>query len=439
MEVESKDSFAMLTAPSPQASVPNPHRLIVLGIGLDGPQGLTPAAQAQLEGATVIAGFPSHLKLLGHHPARQICLNNDLDSWVKILQQELAHRSVVLLTSGDPLLFGLGRLLVNSFPHDQLQFFPHLSSVQLAFSRIQLPWHNATLISIHGRSVHALETALKRSESPIAVLTDSTHSPGAIAGLILDLRLPCSYRMWICSHLGAETEQVIGLDPQQARGQVFSEPNVVILERVKSETMGDSWPLLGLADRDFHTVSDQPGLITKQEVRALTLCLLQLPNKGVIWDIGAGTGSLSIEIARLSPQTQIYAIEKTMTGIQLIRQNCQRFHTSNVHPVPGQAPQVLADLPQPHRVILGGGGSQISAILDQVCRVLPPGGILVGNFATLERCWLTQSELQNRGWPVQLLQVNLARSVAIAGSTRFSPLNPVILLQASRPNGAIRS
>ena len=414
------------------ASSHPPHRLVVIGLGLDGPQGLTPNAQDHLNAATVIAGFPSHLQHFQHHPARQIPLNQPLENWIQILRQALQRSSVVLLASGDPLLFGIGRTLKDHFSSDQLIFYPHLSSIQLAFNRAQLPWQNASLISIHGRSIEALETALKRSETPIAVLTDPIHTPAAIAQMIQDLKLPCRYQLWICSQLGSAYEQVICLSPSQVLDQEFPQPNVVILERINSDLdpAADPWPLMGIPDDQFHTFPDHPGLITKQEVRALTLSLLQIPTQGIVWDIGAGTGSLSIELARLAPQLQIYAIEKTLAGIQLIQKNCQRFQVKSVHPISGQAPQSLNQLPAPDRVILGGGGAQIPAIIDQIHQVTHSNGILVGNFATLESCLTAQSELKQRGWIVQLLQVNLARSVAIASATRLSPLNPVLLLQA---------
>lgn len=410
----------------------SPHPLIVIGLGLDGPMGVIPAAQAQLAQATVIAGFPTHLNFFTTHPARQIRLDQPLEVWIAEIEQALEQDPVVVVASGDPLLFGIGRTLIDRFPAEQLVFYPHLSSIQLAFNRAQIPWQTATLISIHGRSIESLESALKRSETPIAVLTDPIHSPAAIAQVIQDLKLPCRYRMWICSQLGSVHEQVIGLSPPEVLDRNFPQPNVVILERSEADLdpQTQSWPLFGIPDDQFHTFADRPGLITKQEVRALTLSLLQIPTQGVVWDIGAGTGSLSIELARMSPQLQIYAIEKTLAGIQLIQNNCRRFQVRSIQVIVGQAPQILEHLPPPDRVILGGGGSQLPAILDRIVQVIKPNGILVGNFATLESCVTAQTDLKNRGWIVQLLQVNLSRSVAIANATRLSPLNPVILLQA---------
>ena len=177
----------------------------------------------------------------------------------------------------------------------------------------------------------------------------------------------------------------------------------------------------------------QPGLITKQEVRALSLSLLRLRANSTVWDVGAGTGSISIEIARLVPDARIYAIEKTAAGLTLIEKNCRRFGTTQVSPVRGVAPAALNALPDPDRIVIGGGGKAMPEILEVCCDRIRPKGVIVANFATLETCILAKQQLQERGWNVQLLQVNIARSATLATATRFVPLNPVILLQASRP------
>ncbi len=408
------------------------HVLHVVGMGPEGLEGLGREARQQIDQTQIIAGSAEHLAHVQHLPVQQLVLQGPLSTWFAPLRLALQQQSLVLLTSGDPLFFGLGRLLREVFEFDELMFFPHVSSVQLAFSRVKIPWQDAAVVSVHGRSLDPLLQALKRNHTPIAVLTDPQLTPAVIARVILNLRLPTVYRIWVCSRLGSPEEKVSCLFPPEACRQQFADPNIVILEQVASEPELSTLPILGLPDHAFHTFADQPGLITKQEIRGLTLALLQLQPQGVIWDVGAGTGSISIEIARLLPQTQVYAIEKNAAGIELIRKNCQRFRVENVHLIAGEAPAVLRDLPHPYRILLGGGGKNIQEILEVAIQRLLPAGRIVGNFATMEACLSAQSFLKDRGWSVQLLQVSLARSVGIAGSTRFSPLNPVIQLIAER-------
>ncbi|MEO1509969.1 MAG: precorrin-6Y C5,15-methyltransferase (decarboxylating) subunit CbiT, partial [Cyanobacteria bacterium J06633_23] len=170
------------------------------------------------------------------------------------------------------------------------------------------------------------------------------------------------------------------------------------------------------------------------EVRTLSLSLLRLQPDITVWDVGAGTGSISIEIARLLPDARIYAIEKTAAGLTLIEKNCRRFDTPQIFPIRGVAPAALEPLSAPDRIVIGGGGKSISEILDVCCDRIRPNGVIVANFATLETCMLAKQQLQDKGWTVQLLQVNIARSATLAAATRFVPLNPVILLQALPPS-----
>ncbi|MDX2271450.1 MAG: precorrin-6y C5,15-methyltransferase (decarboxylating) subunit CbiE [Cyanobacteriota bacterium] len=410
-----------------------PHQLSVIGLGLDGIP--IPQAQIALTTARVVAGSPALLTKLGVESHRQRVLTGAVEDWIPQLQADLCQGSVVLLASGDPLFFGIGRLLNQAFPAEALVFYPHISSVQWAFSRLHIPWQEATILSIHGRTLDALESALKQGSSPIAVLTDAIHSPLAIVHLLRDLRLPYDYEMWVCCHLGSPQESIHHLAPSQRIDQPFADPNLVVMQRRTDPPPLAELPLLGIPDRYFHTFADQPGLITKQEVRVLTLSLLHLTETvQILWDIGAGTGSVSVEVARLLPNAQVFAIEQNAAGLALIRQNRQRFQIHNLEVVAGKAPTALSPLPSPDRVVLGGGGSALPTILSTVCQRLGEGGVLVGNFATLEHCLLAQNFLKEAGWPVNLLQVQLARSVAIAEATRFSPLHPVMLLQAVKPH-----
>jgi precorrin-6Y C5,15-methyltransferase (decarboxylating) len=316
-----------------------------------------------------------------------------------------------------------------------LTFHPHLSAVQLAFNRIKVPWQDARVISAHGRSLDELIQALQQGAEKIAVLTDGTNTPSAIARLLLALDLPSNYQFWVCENLGGETERVQSWSIAEILSQAFAPLNVVVLLRESnSVTQLDlaTLPQLGLSDQMFFSFSDRPGLITKREIRLLILGELALKPGQIIWDIGAGTGSVSIEIARLFPTSQVYAIEKTAAGTALIEQNCRRFQVENVISIHGTAPDILRNLPASDRIFIGGSGGNLSQILDTSSR-LAPGGVVVLALATLEHLNMALGWLKERGsWNYQLLQVQLSRSVPVAQLTRFAPLNPVTILTATR-------
>lgn len=416
----------------------------VVGIGLDGAAGLPESIQQLVTQATLLVGSDRHLSYFPNHPADRLVLT-DLSTAIAQIQQLISPSFppspspplspsplIVILTSGDPLFFGLGRLLLAHFPAAQLTFHPHLSSVQLAFSRLKLPWQDARFISVHGRSLDALIQALQQGSDQLAVLTDGTNTPTAIAALVDSLNLPSRYRIWVCENLGGNDEQITELSDHQQVARSFAPLNVVVLLRqtaLVSPPPLDQLPLLGLPDRDLLSFSDRPGLMTKREIRILVLGELALQPKQVVWDIGAGTGSVSVEIARLCPSSKIYAIEKTTAGVTLIQQNCQRLQIPNVSAIHGSAPTVLASLPDPDRIFIGGSGGNLTAILATCRDRLSPHGRIVLALATLEHLGTTLSWLtQHPGWEYQLLQVQLSRSVAIANLTRFVPLNPVTLV-----------
>ncbi len=413
----------------------------VVGVGLDGAAGLTDAVRQLVQQATLLVGSDRHLSYFSDHSGDRIRLG-DLNQAIAQIRQQLAVPNrpdskqdlIVILTTGDPLFFGLGRLLLAEFPADQLTFHPHLSAIQLAFSRLKLPWQDVRLISVHGRSLDELMQALQQGVETIAVLTDGTNTPSAIALLLQALDLPLRYQLWVCENLGGPDERIVKPAMTALQEQTFAPLNVVVLQRleVMAPVDVDLLPLLGIPDSYFLSFRDRPGLITKREVRVQILGELALQTSQTVWDLGAGTGSVSIEIARLCPSARVYAVEKTAIGTALITQNCQRFQVENVISIPGTAPDVLATLPDPDRVFIGGSGGNLTAMLDVCQKRLKSDGRIVLALATLEHLTTALTWFGASSWRYHLLQVQLARSVPFANLTRFAPLNPVTLVVAEK-------
>lgn len=411
----------------------------VIGIGLDGAEGLTEKVKQIIDRASLLIGSDRHLQYFPDCPAERFVLGNFLAAIARIEQHLTSDLTIVVLVSGDPLFFGLGRLLVEKLPPQQLRFHPHLSSIQLAFNRLKVPWQDAKIISVHGRSLDELFPCLQGGIEKIAILTDRQNHPGAIANFYLELDLPVRYDLYICENLGGESEEIHHFSGREIpalatrSSDSFAPLNIVVLLRQKDadEKALDlkNLPLFGLNDSVFLTFPDRPTLMTKREIRMTILGELALQPQQIIWDIGAGTGSVSIEIARLCPTSRIYAIEKTAIGVTLIEKNCQRLQVSNVIPLHGSAPDVLDNLPSPHRIFIGGSSGKLEEILA-VCRAkLQPDGIVVLALATLEHINQCMARSRNSHWDYHLLQVQISRSVPIGKLTRFSPLNPVTIIK----------
>lgn len=449
----------------------------VIGVGLDGAAGLSPTLRGLIDRATVLVGSDRQLSYFPDGTAERWPLGN-LQATLERLRQWLTDGEqakgdsqgqdhgqgqnggsamddgqnqddgqardcrqngetqpsgnlAVVLASGDPLFFGLGRLLLETLPADSLTFHPHPSSVQLAFSRLKLPWQGARAISAHGRSMDELTAALRRGDDLIAVLTDPTHSPAAIGRLMLDLGLPQGYSLWVCENLGGEGESVQLLTPETVLEKSFAALNVVVLQRQPSPALAPATlPLLGLPDNAFATFADRPGLMTKRDIRIHILADLALQPGQILWDVGAGTGSVSVEINRLCPTSTVYAIEKTLAGYHLIQQNQQRLGNDNLHPIHGSAPAALANLPHPDRIFIGGSGGHLPDILATCAQRLRPRGRIVLAVATLEHLstTLAWAKEQPPDWSMSLRQIQVQHSVQVGPLTRWQPLTPITLI-----------
>ncbi len=190
--------------------------------------------------------------------------------------------------------------------------------------------------------------------------------------------------------------------------------------------------LIGLPDDSFTPRRPGSNVITKRDVRAITLAHLGLHQHTILWDVGSGTGSVAIEAAHLASAGHVYAIEYSAEAVEAIKANCHRLYAPNVSVVAGRAPQVLHDLPDPDAVFIGGSGGALTAILEVVITRLRPGGRLVVNLATLEHLSEAVDYLRQAAWVWECTMVNIAHTQKILDMTRFAAINPVFVLSASQ-------
>ncbi len=427
----------------------------VVGVGLPGPQSLSLPVLDIVTSATLLIGAERHIAAFQKFISDSADGTN-LDTWAlgnfeqtfKDLRSHLESNPsarVVILATGDPLFFGIGRLLLSAFLAEQLVFHPQVSAMQLAFSRLKIPWQDATLVSVHGRGEALLSNALKRGDHKIAVLTDSVLTPGAIVRLLIALELPVRYQLWVCENLGGSNERICRYESATDAVAVFSALNIVVLLRqpdeaeIPSQTPFGALPLIGLSDSVFKGYADRPMLITKREIRLLILGALAPLDHQTIWDVGAGTGSVSIELSRLCPNARIYAIEKTAMGAALIRENAEKLAIAPVHTVHAKALEIFENLPRPDRIFIGGSSGQLIEILSWLHEKLSisvdtPRIVLA--LATLEHfaeviTWINQPEVA-KVWQSQITQATISRSLPVGPLTRLTPLNPVTILTISK-------
>ena len=347
-----------------------------------------------------------------------------------------AGQRAVVLASGDPLWFGIGRLLLQRFGSAALAFQPSPSSMQLAFARIGRPWQDASWISLHGRDSAPLASALQKRPAALAVLTDPHQGGAAAVRTILRASgLEASYAFWLCERLGHPAERVQRLAPQTPLPADLDPLNLVVLVAEPPEPPADpaALPLFGLEDGLFLQLPDRPGLMTKREVRIQVLADLDLPPTGVLWDLGAGVGSIGLEALRLRPGLALWALEQRGGSGSLIRANAERLGVTPAGVVEGRAPDALAELPDPDRVVIGGGGTGRAAVLAAVIERLRPGGRVVIPLATIEALAELRPLLERAGFALGVSQHQAWRGAPLADGTRLAPLNPVLVLKGLKP------
>ncbi len=279
-----------------------------------------------------------------------------------VISEAIGSHSVLVFTSGDPLFYGFGQTLKNRFPGTQIVFLPALSSLQLCFARFGIPWNDASFLSLHGRSFNDLSTVLHKDK--IFILTDRENSPQKIARHLIDILPPAEiyvYTLHVGVKLGTREEQIFSGSLPEVSGKIFDQPNAIILQRIAHEREQSS--NFGLQESE---IKHSRGLITKNEVRAAVIHALRLPPKGVFWDIGAGSGSISIEASLLNPALSVFAIEKKQDEIDNVNYNRACFKCWNVSVCQGEAPEILETLPIPDCVFIGGSGGSLAEIIKYV-------------------------------------------------------------------------
>jgi precorrin-6Y C5,15-methyltransferase (decarboxylating) len=361
-------------------------------------------------------------------------------------------KKIVLLAAGDPMFFGIGRLIIEKLGQDDVIVYPDLSSVQVAFSRVRETSNNALFISLHGgpdpakrrKMEHEITEVpyLLQKHHKVAILTDKVNTPEKIAKEIQKASIACrgdvpspspsAIKIYVCEKIGYDDEKVTEGTAEEISQQTFQHPNVVIV----TVGAGSSRPDACIPDYKFglkeSEIAHSRGLITKDEVRAVTIHKLRLPEQGVLWDIGAGSGSVSIEASRICPGLRIFAVEKKEEQIQHINGNKASFHATNIKTVKGEAPDILEDLPDPDRVIIGGSGGSLRDIVN-AATVNITSGIIVINATTIETLNEAVQSLENTGMNVDVCEVSISRSKLVGQKKHMSALNPIFIITGEKP------
>jgi precorrin-6Y C5,15-methyltransferase (decarboxylating) len=409
-------------------------RIHIIGVGSDGLTGLTARARELLLAADLVLGSELTLSLVSELKAQRLPIGTDLLEVVQTLETNLGKKRLVIVAGGDPLFFGVARYLCDRLGKDHFEVIPHVSSMQLAFARVKESWEEAFLTNL---ATHSLESVLDRirTAETIGIFTSEEEDPATIARQLLARGLDY-FRAYVCENLGGPNERVTQGELAEIQDMEFSPLNVMILKRKpgrpdQQRTVA-RFRRFGNPDDVFAQSRPKSGLITQAEVRAIALAQLDVQPASVVWDIGAGSGSVAIEAAQLAHLGMVYAIEQDVADYHLIVANTQSFAVRNLTAIHGTAPGVFAGLPAPDAIFVGGTGHEVARLLEAAYQALRPGGRLVVNVASLESLNTTYSVLKKLAPPVHALLVNIARGTEQLETLRFEAVNPTFLLSVVR-------
>ncbi|GAB2884942.1 bifunctional cobalt-precorrin-7 (C(5))-methyltransferase/cobalt-precorrin-6B (C(15))-methyltransferase [Streptomyces deserti] len=400
--------------------------ITVVGTGT----GAAPLDEQVLTGAGLVVGGRRHLDAvpLPETAGRVVLgpLAPALDTIEEYLRKD---RPVVVLASGDPGFFGIVRALAERFGPERLDVRPGVSSVAAAFARVGLPWDDAVVVSAHGRD---LRTAVNlcRARPKVAVLTGPGAGPAELGAALT------SYErvLVVASALGSADERVERVTPAEAAGRDWGTAVSVVMCLDESRALGPVRTVAGAGGQpagwalDEAEFAHRDSMITKFEVRALALARLGPRLGDLVWDVGAGSGSVAVECARLG--ATVTAVEKTADGVERIRANAAA-HGVDVHVVHGAAPSVLSDLDDPDAVFVGGGGQELPAVVTACARRARRAVVVA--MAALDRVPAARAALTGAGFACDGVLLQSSRLAPLPGDvTRLAATNPVFLLWGVR-------
>ena len=404
--------------------------LQVIGIGPGRPEWLPPAITELVKKCEILIGGSRAIKLFPDFTGHQYTLSGDLASSIEVIRNALSEEKVVgVLVSGDPGFFSFLPRLKKEFPEESIDVYPGISSLQFAFARAELAWQEATFVSVHGRELSVLPQVITR---PTAVLTGGKNTPQKIAQLYL--KRGYNPHISIGNALAYPEEFWATMDAEHlAQEETMLKNAIIILYPPKEQDTQQSAKQgigcrIGIPDEEFLR-GKVP--MTKAEIRIQVLAKAQISKYDCVVDVGAGTGSISIEAAGLASEGVVYAIEHNLEAQALILANQRKFAVSNLQLLPGAAPEVFGQLPPVDVCIIGGSSGRLSEILETI--PLVEGGRIVITAVTIETVaqglkLLTDLNYQD----IDTVSIQAVRWKAVQTLHMAQALNPIFIISARK-------
>ncbi len=406
--------------------------IYIIGVGSSGRASLGKEALEIIDRSKLLVGTWRFIEEFSDFPGDIFIFDGALKEAFALVE-ERKRQPVAFLATGDPLLYGIGATLIKRFGRRNTRVIPNVSIVQEAFARIKESWEGVEVISLHGSGKNGPRTIDNTiadivESTRCAIFTDSTNTPSSIAKALLERGLN-RRKLYVFEALGTDNELITEGYPLEISTKKFNSLNLVLV--LSKEVAGDdNLPVIGLSNEEFKR---DGTMITSEEVRAVTLAKLGLRRGGLLWDIGAGSGSVSVEAARLMRGGAVFAIEKKPNRVRDIEANKKSFDLENLVVIKGEAPDALKGLPLPDSVFIGGGGAGLLKILANLSKRIKSGTPVVINTVTVESLGTATAFFKRNSWPFEMTEVNISNSHVVAELHLLRAKNPIFIIRGIKP------
>jgi precorrin-6Y C5,15-methyltransferase (decarboxylating) len=417
----------------------------IIGVLDDGNHSLSLSAIGYISHADVVIASTRLLEVMAKNiqPTTE-CLDltgklSQVSQW--ITEAHSKAKNVVVLATGDPLCHGIASYLIKQLGREKITVLPNLSAHQLACAKLGLAWQSCQIGSVHSQETgewilgadprHSLYKALQliRQSALTALYTSPENNPNRIARMLQIEGLATQYELAVAACLLQKNEQLSNwMTVDEVATHSFNDLNIVLIRHRETANVD---AIFGLPDERFKQRKPNKGLITKREVRAVSLARLSLQPDSIMWDIGAGSGSVGLEAARLCPLGHVYAIEKNTDDAAIALENKINLKVSNYSLLQSRAPSGMDGWLDPDAVFIGGSGGELQALILLCLKRLKHNGQLVMNFVTLENLNTAMTTLKAAAVQWDVVQLQATRSKPILSMQRMQAENPVWIVCAT--------
>ncbi|WP_160317732.1 precorrin-6y C5,15-methyltransferase (decarboxylating) subunit CbiE [Pseudobacteroides cellulosolvens] len=402
------------------------NKVYILGVGPGDKALICPEAEKVISNCHVLIGGIRNLQVYGNLDCERIKVGNNLDEIAKYIMSNMEQKNIAVLASGDPGVFGILEYLKGKIDNDKIHVVPGISSFQYLCAKMKISWQDAFLTSVHGRDQADVIDIVRKNKKTI-IFAGGDNTPEKICSMFFEKGLK-DVTVTIGEKLSYKEERITTGKPDSLMKMTFEKLSVLLVlnEKCTSEPKGPMDNAIHGIPDDMFIRGDVP--MTKEEIRTVSISKLRLRENYTVFDVGAGTGSVSIECALRCTKGQVYAIEKEKDAVKLIEENIEKFRANNINIIHGKAPDVLTGLPEPDCVFIGGSSGKMNDILECISNC--KGKIrVVTNAVTIESAYEAIKGLEEKGFGcVDVVLMSVSKGRSVGGKHLMQALNPVYII-----------